>query len=123
MRHAVAVALWGVALFALASPANADHVGPLELEILIGGVSQGVYDEDQLGCSSTGGDTFACIGTDLAVGGQYGVNIDSWNLTLDSDPVVSGITAVTFGTEYSRTFFSSTRWTSGGAARNVLVCS
>lgn len=95
MRRSVNVALLSTALLLTGSAAEANHVGPLELEVLIEGASAGVYDEDQLGCTSTGGDTFQCSGTDLMVGGSDGLTLDMWDLSLDSDPVVSGITAVT----------------------------
>jgi hypothetical protein len=87
--------LSGVVVLGLGSAASANHVPALELEVMIGGASVGTYDEDQLGCSSTGGESFECTGTDLQLGGQSGVNLDSWDLLLDADPVVSGITALT----------------------------
>lgn len=95
MRRSLALALLSGAALALGSPAAATHVGPLEMDVLIGGTTVGTYTEDQLGCSSTGGDAFTCTGTDLQMGGQYGLMLDSWSLSLDSDPVVSGTTGWT----------------------------
>lgn len=98
MRSSSALALLsGAALIALGTTAAADHVPPLELQVLIGGAGVGTYDEDQLGCSPGGGDTFQCAGTGLYLQDEFGANLATldWSLSLDADPVVSGITAVT----------------------------
>jgi len=79
----------------LGSAALANHTPALGLEVLIDGVPAGAYSEDDLGCSSLGGDLFQCAGSDVQMGGTYGMNMDSWSLILDADPVVSGTTVVT----------------------------
>jgi hypothetical protein len=93
--RATLVVLSAVVVLGLGSAASANHVPSLELEVMIGGASVGTYNEDELGCSSTGGQSFECTGTNLQVGGQDGVNLDSWDLLLDADPVVTGTTALT----------------------------
>jgi hypothetical protein len=76
----------------MASGASAAPVSPVGLEILIGGVSGGTFDQNALGCVPGAGETFVCSGSGLVVGD---LTLDSWNMTFDVDPVVSGITAVT----------------------------
>lgn len=86
--------LGGAALLAFASSASANHVAPVELDVLIGGSMAGSYTEDDLGCSQAGNNV-SCAGSSLEVGGSTGISLDSWSLLLDPDPAVSGITAVT----------------------------
>jgi hypothetical protein len=84
--------LSGLALL-VASAAGAAPVTPgTYLSVSVDGVPSGEYYQGQLGCTPGGGDTFNCSGSNLAVGT---LNIDSWNMTFDSDPVISGITSVT----------------------------
>jgi hypothetical protein len=65
------------------------------LEVLIDETSVGAYTEDDLGCTSTGGDTFTCSGSGVQIGGSYGLTMDSWSLNLDTDPVINGVISVT----------------------------
>lgn len=78
-----------------ASAASANHVAPLELEVMIGGATAGVYTEDDLGCTPTVGDNYECTGSNFEIGGSSGISLDSWDLLLNPDPVVTGVTAVT----------------------------
>ena len=87
--------LAGIAALVVSPPANADHVPSLELAVLIEGAQAGVFGEDDLGCSSLGGDVFECSGGGLQLGGTSGILLDSWDLDLDSDPVITGFTTVT----------------------------
>jgi hypothetical protein len=64
----------------------------VSLQLFVGGQPVGYYDEVDLGCSP--GDVISqCTGTTPIVAGD--LRIDSWDLTLDNDPVVSGPVAVT----------------------------
>ena len=83
-------AVAGVAL--LAGSAGAAPVSPVSLNVFVGGVHSGYYDETLLGCGPGPGDTFVCSGTNLVVGD---LTLNNWNMTFDNDPVVQGITAVT----------------------------
>ena len=94
MRPAVALLL-GVLALCVAGAASAAPVSPVSLEIKIDGVEVGVYDETGIGCSPGEGDSFQCSGVNLQLGGQYGLNLDSWSMTFDADPVVSGTTVMT----------------------------
>jgi hypothetical protein len=84
---AVAISLSLVAASATAAP-----VSPVELQIWIGGAYNSTYNETNLGCAPGTGETFVCSGAGLVVGD---ITLNSWNMTFDSDPVVSGVTAVT----------------------------
>jgi hypothetical protein len=64
----------------------------VSLNVFVAGAPSGYYDETQLGCAPGSGDTFVCSGANLVVGD---LTLNSWNMTFDNDPVVSGITAVT----------------------------
>ena len=88
--RAFVVLVAGVAL--LAGTAGAAPVSPVHLDVFVGGVHSGYYDETLLGCGAGSGDTFVCSGTNLVVGS---LTLNNWNMTFDVDPVVSGITAVT----------------------------
>lgn len=76
--------------FGLAFSSSASAVS---LQVFIGGSPDpvGYYDDEALGCS-TQGDISHCAGGGLVMGD---LRIDSWNMTFDSDPVVTGTTAVT----------------------------
>ena len=76
----------------VAASASAAPVSPVGLGIWIGGAYAGGYDETDLGCAAGSGDTFVCSGSNLVLGD---ITLNSWNMTFDNDPVVSGITAVT----------------------------
>ena len=81
----------GLSLLAAGS-ASAAPVSPVHLEIWAEGGFYGYYNETQLGCAAGSGDTFVCSGGGVVVGS---LSLDSWNMSFDNDPVVSGITAVT----------------------------
>ena len=105
MRGSVALGLLsGAVVLAVGSVASANHVAPLEMDVLINGVTSGTYNEDQLGCASTGGDTFTCSGSNLQMGGQYGLTLDSWSLNLNPDPIVTGTTSVTNNSSSAQQF-------------------
>jgi len=98
MRHRVIsmlrlAALAGIALL-VTTPAQAVQ---LSLQIFADGVLIGDVDETHLGCvDNPDGVTAVCQVTDLAYGGEYPLlNIDSLDLELDTDPVVTGTTVVT----------------------------
>ena len=92
MRSLRLILLSGSALL-LASAAGAAPVTPgTYLDVAIDGVPSGQYYQGQLGCTSGAGATFNCSGTGLVVDT---LTIDSWSMNFDSDPVISGITAVT----------------------------
>jgi hypothetical protein len=83
------------ALLSLSSaPAQAVE---LQLQVFADGVEIGNVDQTRLGCvDNADGVTAQCEVTDLVYGGDYPlVNIDSLSLFIDSDPVVTGTTAVT----------------------------
>jgi hypothetical protein len=70
----------------LAQPASA-----LGFQIILGGSQYGRVGEATLGCSGNG-ETAQCSGSGLTIGS---LRLDSWNLSLDNDPVVTGTTAIT----------------------------
>ncbi|MEO7386964.1 MAG: hypothetical protein ABIX37_08525 [Gammaproteobacteria bacterium] len=82
--------LLAAALSLSALQASASSLG---LEVLINGTQAGAYTSEQLGCGSA--DITTCVGAGALVGGSSGLSLDSWNLYVDSDPVISGIVAVT----------------------------
>ena len=62
----------------------------------------GSYDETTLGCSPTGSPGVStCVGGSVDLGD---ITMDSWNLYLDDDPVVSGPVAVTNNTNAIQQF-------------------
>ena len=77
----------------LSSAATAAPVSPVGLTIMVDGVSAGYYDQTQIGCAPGSGASFNCSGTSQ-FGGATGMNM-TWNMTFDSDPVITGITSVT----------------------------
>jgi hypothetical protein len=85
-----ALGIWAVGMpgVAVAAPVTPDT----NLRVLINGVESGSYYQGALGCAAGSGDTFNCSGSGLTVGT---LTLDSWNMTFDSDPQISGITAVT----------------------------
>ncbi len=72
----------------------------LDLQVQIGGEWVGTYNEGQLGCvddqnaDGTSAPTANCVGSGFNVPGTD-VTLDAWDLFLDEDPIVSGITAIT----------------------------
>ena len=93
MRSLRALLLASAACFSLvAASASAAPVSPVDLGIWVNGVYDSTYDETDLLCAPGAGDTFVCTGGGLVVGD---LTLNSWNMTFDIDPVVSGITAVT----------------------------
>ncbi len=80
---------------ASAPPALGLPTGP-QLDVWIDGSYAGGYDQTALGCT-TSGDVSQCAGSNLGIGLGSGdlLRFDSWNMTFDIDPVVTGITSVT----------------------------
>lgn len=64
----------------------------VELDVFLDGEQAGSFDGGDLGCQGqAGAPTAWCIGSGaVPVGGSDGISINSWNLWLDEDPVVSG---------------------------------
>jgi len=69
-----------------------------------------VFNETMLGCTSTGTDTFNCIGgaangdPSVASPGGYDYQLDTWNMNLDVDPIVNGVIGVTNLSNSTQTF-------------------
>ncbi len=88
-RAAVVALLAFGASLSLATSASAVSVS---LQLFVGGQQVGYYDEVRLGCSP--GDVVSqCTTTTPIVAGD--LRLDSWDLFLDNDPVVSGPVVVT----------------------------
>jgi len=83
-----------VSALLLAASASAAPVSPVDMGVWVGGVYANTYDETDLGCASGPGEIFVCNSPlgGLTVGD---LRLDSWSMTFDSDPVISGTTAVT----------------------------
>jgi hypothetical protein len=90
LRRTVASIAIGTAAFAFSSSALA-----ASLELFVNGVSEGYYVDADLGCSSGGGPITSCVSTGLPPIVAGDLRLDSWSLTLDSDPVISGTANVT----------------------------
>jgi hypothetical protein len=89
-------ALSMVAASSLSLASFAANAVSLQLEVLLNGSGGGVFTGVQLGCADVvGTPTANCLGAGAQVGGSEGISLDSWNLFLDEDPVVSGTVAVT----------------------------
>jgi hypothetical protein len=91
--RSLGLGLWSLSAVLVASAAAAAPVSPVNLAIRVGDYYAGQLDETQLGCSPGSGETFNCLSTT-----GYSVSdlrIDSWSMTFDADPVISGIVAVT----------------------------
>jgi MYXO-CTERM domain-containing protein len=93
MRHLRLCLVFGAFGLWLSGAASAATVSPVGLQILVDGVSAGYYDQTQIGCVSGSGESFNCSGTGQ-FGGTSGMNM-TWNMNFDSDPVITGTTAVT----------------------------
>ncbi len=93
-RQALIPMFAGTALMLSGVPASAASLG---LEVLVDGEMGGVYDSQALGCQDIAGTpTATCVGSSpVWIGGSQGLRLDSWNLFVDSDPVINGIVAVT----------------------------
>jgi hypothetical protein len=79
----------------------------------------GSYDETTLGCTPTGTPgVSSCVGGGVDLGD---VTMDSWNLLVDDDPVVSGITAVTNNTNAIQQFTLIFTLTTGAIGPQTLV--
>ncbi len=76
----------------LANPAAANHI-PFELQVYENGSLMGDYSQSTtwLGCTDSG-NTSTCNGGSQDVGD---LTLDSWSLSFDNDPVVTGTVAVT----------------------------
>jgi hypothetical protein len=97
MRPALWSSLRSIAAFGsavlLANPAGATG---FSLDVAADGESVGSYYGSQLGCADTGGSTLQCSGSNLVIATPAGgVRLDSWNIFVDGDPVVSGPVVVT----------------------------
>jgi PEP-CTERM motif len=87
LRGAIAVLAIGGGI-SLASPASSV---PVSLSVSIDGQQASSYDASALNCSA--GDVVShCVGGGLVIGD---LRLDSWDLTFDNDPVVSGPVVVT----------------------------
>ncbi len=77
--------------------ASASQAIPLSLQIFADGVLIGDVDQTRLGCvDNPDGVSASCQVQDLVYGSEYPLlNIDSIDLLIDSDPVVTGTTGVT----------------------------
>jgi hypothetical protein len=97
MRHVASrcarVLTFGLTLLATA-PAFAV---PVTLEVFADGVSIGTADQTRLGCvDNSDGVSAHCYVEDIPYGDDYTlVNIDQLELTVDTDPVVTGTTVIT----------------------------
>ena len=89
----VAKSIAALALLLSCSLAQAVSVG---LDVLVGGVWQGSYDESQLGCTNSvngqGIETASCAGSDFTIGD---LQLDNWNMFFDPDPIINGVVGVT----------------------------
>ena len=102
MRHLRLVLVFGWFGLWLSSAASAAPVSPLTLDILVDGVQAGSYDQTQIGCTPGAGEKFDCSGTSQ-FGGQYGMTM-TWDMHFDSDPVITGLTAVTNNSSSTQQF-------------------
>jgi len=102
MRHLRLVLVFGWFGLWLSSAASAAPVSPLTLDILVDGVQAGSYDQTQIGCTPGAGEKFDCSGTSQ-FGGQYGMTM-TWDMHFDSDPVITGLTAVTNNSSSAQQF-------------------
>lgn len=75
-----------------ASAAGAAAVSPVGLRVETNGVFNDYFDESEMGCTDGDGARFQCAGGNLTVGD---LRLDSWDMSFDPDPVVTGITSVT----------------------------
>jgi hypothetical protein len=71
------------------------------MSVHIGGGYYGTYNQTQLGCSPGAGEVFGCSGSSLNMGD---LTLNSWNMTFDVDPVVTGTVAVTNNTLATQQF-------------------
>ena len=96
-----------VALLALAL-AGKSHAVSVTLDVFIDGSWGGTYDESQIGCVDVAGTPTAnCSGSNFEIvpdGESSGLLLDSWNMFLDEDPVISGIVAVTNNTAVTQQY-------------------
>jgi hypothetical protein len=86
--------LFGLAATALlAAPAGATG---FSLHIAANGYDVGSYYDEQLGCVETGATTLRCAGSNLVMEtSEGGMRLDSWDILVDGDPVVTGPVVVT----------------------------
>ena len=102
LRPTLGLLVFGLCL----STASSAFALPVELQLFVNGNLVGLYDEDELGCSG-GDETARCDGGGIV---KRGLRLDSWDISVDNDPVVSGITAVTnmsqTATQHFTLFFS-----------------
>jgi hypothetical protein len=86
--------LFGLAATALlAGPAGATG---FSLQITANGYDVGSYYGEQLGCVETGATTQRCSGSGLVMQtAAGGMRLDSWDIHVDGDPVVTGPVVVT----------------------------
>ncbi|HVN37731.1 MAG TPA: hypothetical protein VMW19_06080 [Myxococcota bacterium] len=94
MRYLRSALVFGAFGLWLSGAASAAPVSPVGLTVLVDGVNAGYYDQTQIGCASGSGTSFNCSGTDQQFGGSSGMKM-SWDMTFDSEPVITGTTSVT----------------------------
>src|SRR5262245_12649990 len=98
MRLSSALALRSLALMGLTLLATAPaRAIPLSLGVFADGVQIGSLDSTRLGCVDQADGSSHCQVTDLSYGNDSYplVKIDEINITIDNDPVVTGVTGVT----------------------------
>lgn len=72
-------------------PASAASLGLL---VVVDGEPQNYFTAGDLGCTAISGTpTATCAGTGAVIDGE--ISLDSWNVFIDSDPVINGVIAVT----------------------------
>jgi hypothetical protein len=94
----------GGTLLALLLWAGTAGAAPFTLEVGTDAMGTTTFDQTQLGCGMTQPDgSFTCMGTGMSMPMQ-GWDLDMWNITLDPDPYVTAITAVTNTTGATQNF-------------------
>jgi PEP-CTERM motif len=98
---------FAVALVALFTAARAEAVSLTVGWAGSGSSQRTLTDQDAaLGCASTGADgQLGCTGTGWNAGGGW--TVDSWNLSVDPDPTITNVIAVTNNTASTQTFVVS----------------
>lgn len=84
--------LASVAIVSFVAPAHAVFVG---LDVFVDGEQAGSFNETMLGCTDVAGTPTANCDSGGANATAGDLRLDSWNLFLDEDPVISGTVAVT----------------------------
>lgn len=94
-------------LILLSSPAGAVPVSSNLFTIEVVGEGTAVLDGDDIGCvAGSKAGTFDCAGSNVdMVGGA--ITLDNWNMSLDTDPVIQNIIAVSNNTLVTQTYVLS----------------